>query len=238
MQKLIEGAAGLGLKLAESQLKQFQTYSSELVDWNRRVNLTAITAYEDVQVKHFLDSLTVTLILKELPNSVGIRMIDIGTGAGFPGIPLKIVLPDIRLTLLESTGKKALFLDHIRGVLGLGEVEIVTARAEDAARLQKHRGKYDVALSRAVAALPALLELALPFCKTGGIFVAQKLAKAKTEIAEAARAASLLGGRLREVKDIDLPELAGRCLIVYEKVSPTPTRYPRPPGIPSKEPLV
>ena len=238
MQKLIDGAAGLGLHFEEIQLKQFQTYFSELIDWNRRVNLTAITAYDDVQVKHFLDSLTVLLILREFPESGNLRMIDVGTGAGFPGIPLKIMLPEIRITLLESTGKKALFLEHIRGVLGLGSVEIIAARAEDAAHLQEHRAKYDVALSRAVGALPALLELCLPLCKIGGLFVAQKLSKAKTETAEAARAASLLGGKLREVREIDLPQLQGRCLIVYEKTSPTSARYPRRPGIPTKEPLV
>lgn len=238
MQKLIDGAVGLGIRLEEIQLKQFQAYFDELRDWNKRVNLTAITAYEDVQIKHFLDSLTVISILKEFLKSRALRAIDVGTGAGFPGIPLKIVSPEITITLLESTGKKALFLEHIRGILGLGSMEIITARAEDAAHLQEHRAKYDVALSRAVGALPALLELSLPFCRIGGFFIAQKLSKAKTEIADAARAADLLGGRLREVRDIDLPQLPGRCLIVYEKTFPTPARYPRRPGVPASEPIV
>jgi len=246
MDKLIDGATRLGLTLDKSQIDLFEAYYHELVDWNKRINLTAITGFEDVQTKHFLDSLTVTLAIKLLLNPRSapelapshLSVLDVGTGAGFPGVPLKIVLPNIGLTLLEATGKKALFLEHVTRVLGLADVKIVTARAEDAAHLKDQRGKHGLVVSRAVAALPALLELTLPFCRTGGIFVAQKLTAAKLEIDDATRAARQLGGRFEQVVDISLPELADRCLIVYRKVSATPEKYPRSPGIPAKQPLM
>jgi len=244
MEKLIVGARKLGLGLNETQIQQFVTYYRELIEWNQRINLTGVTDYEEVQVKHFMDSLTVNLAIGRTqipalrPHPAALKVVDIGTGAGFPGVPLKIMLPDISLTLIESTGKKTLFLEHVREVLKLTGVDIITARSEDVAHLEEHRSRYDVVLARAVAALPTLLELTLPFCKIGGIIIAQKQAQAKTEIGEAARAARLLGGRLKEVVDIRVAELAGRCLIIYEKTVPTPKRYPRRPGIPLKEPLV
>ncbi len=246
MEKLIDGATKLGLTLDKSQIDLFEVYYHELVDWNRRINLTAITVFEDVQTKHFLDSLTVTLALKHLsaPSSApqrapgSLEVLDVGTGAGFPGVPLKIVLPNLSLTLLEATGKKALFLEHITQVLGLADVKVIAARAEDAAHLKDQRAKYGLVVSRAVAALPVLLEMTLPFCKLGGIFVAQKLTAAKLEIDDATRAARQLGGKLDQVVDISLPELADRCLVVYRKVSPTPDKYPRRPGVPAKQPLM
>ncbi|MFC2066624.1 16S rRNA (guanine(527)-N(7))-methyltransferase RsmG [Chloroflexota bacterium] len=237
MEKLKSGAEKLGLHLSPKQLEQFEVYYQELVSWNRRMNLTSITDYDAVQVKHFLDSLTVTLAL-----STGIsnlRLIDVGTGAGLPGIPLKILMPDVHLALLEATAKKAEFLRHIVSRLGLDDVEIVVGRAEEIAHRAQYREKFDVVLSRAVSSLPALVELTLPFGAVGGICVAQKKGDIDLEIVKASEAITVLGGSLREVKKIDLEELADkRRLIIIDKTSPTPEKYPRQPGIPNKRPII
>jgi 16S rRNA (guanine527-N7)-methyltransferase len=237
MEKLKAGAEELGLGLSPAQLEQFASYYHELLEWNRRVNLTAITGYEEVQLKHFLDSLTI--ILAWPPKiEAGLRVIDIGTGAGLPGIPLKIVFPAIKLTLLEATAKKANFLSHIIPKLGLANVEIVVGRAEEVAHQQQYREKFDVVLSRAVAALPALAELTLPFCAVGGSFIAQKKGTIDEEIERAGRAIELLGGNLRGVKKVALSSLPNeRHLVVIDKLSPTPEQYPRRPGLPANRPL-
>ena len=238
VEKLNLGAKKLGLHLNPSQLDQFQIFYQELLDWNRRMNLTAITGYEEVQVKHFLDSLTVTLAWQPLITNADFRLIDVGTGAGIPGIPLKIVLPNIELVLLEATAKKAAFLHHITRKLELDNVEIVVGRAEEVAHLTKYRERFDIVLSRGVAPLPTLVELTLPFCTIGGSFIAQKKGAIDPEISQAARAISLLGGNLREVRRIDLEEFTDeRRLVIINKVSPTPEQYPRRPGIPAKKPL-
>jgi 16S rRNA (guanine527-N7)-methyltransferase len=237
MQLFIAELAGLGFQPTDRQLEQFEIYYREMVDWNERVNLTAISSYEDVHLKHFVDSLTVTMVVKRPDPDLGLKIIDVGSGAGLPGIPLKIMWPEIKLTLLEATHKKALFLGHALKALGLTEVEVVSGRAEDVAHALGHREAYDVALSRAVAALPTLLELTLPFCRIGGLCVAQKQAEATPEIEMAARAASVLGGSLMEVLDINLSALKKRCLIVYLKTAATPPQYPRRAGTPGKRPL-
>ncbi len=237
MEKLKLGATKLGLQLNPRQLEQFHIYYQELVDWNKRVNLTRITGYEEVQIKHFLDSLTVALAWQPLTPNADFRLIDVGTGAGMPGIPLKILLPDIRLVLLDSIAKKAAFLHHLKHKLGLDNVEIVVGRAEEVAHLTQYREKFDIVLARGVAPLPTLVELTLPFCTIGGSFIAQKKGAAEPEISQAAKAISLLGGKLREVKGIDLEEFTDqRQLIIIDKVSPTPQQYPRRPGIPAKRP--
>jgi 16S rRNA (guanine527-N7)-methyltransferase len=236
MERLKNGAKKLGLELSPSQLEQYEIYYQELVAWNKRVNLTHITDYEEVQIKHFLDSLTVTLACPLA--RVGFRLIDVGTGAGIPGIPLKIVFPAIRLVLLEAVSKKVAFLQHIVQELGLDDVEIVVGRAEEVAHLSEYREQFDLVLSRAVAPLPAVVELTLPFCAVGGSFIAQKKGDIDLEIAQAAKAISLLGGRLREVRKVDLAEFADkRHLVVIDKMSLTPPKYPRRPGIPAKRPL-
>jgi len=239
MEQLISGARKLGLQLSSRQLEQFRTFYQELVDWNQRLNLTTITGYEDVQVKHFLDSIMVTLAWQQPISGTGIRLIDVGTGAGLPGIPLKILLPDIRLTLLEATAKKVAFLHNLKQQLGLDDVNIVVGRAEEVAHNSQYRDKFDVVVSRAVAPLPTLVELTLPFCATGGSFIAQKKGAIDPEIIKAGRAISLLGGSLREVKKVDLEEFTEeRWLVIIDKVSPTPERYPRRPGMPAKRPIV
>ena len=239
MEKLEVGAIKLGLELNQKQLEQFYIYYQELLDWNQRLNLTAITDYEEVQIKHFLDSLTVILALRQPVGGMDFRLIDVGAGAGLPGIPLKILLPNIRLVLLEATAKKAVFLHHLKQKLGLDNIEIVVGRAEEVAHEAQYREKFDVVLSRAVAPLPTLVELTLPFCTIGGSFIAQKKGAIDPEISRASQAISTLGGNLREVKRIDLEEFTDeRQLIIIDKISLTPQLYPRRPGIPSKRPLL
>ena len=239
MERLNVGAIKLGLQLNPRQLEQFHIYYQELVDWNKRVNLTRITGYEEVQIKHFLDSLTVALAWQPLTPNADFRLIDVGTGAGMPGIPLKILLPDIRLVLLDSIAKKAAFLHHLKHKLGLDNVEIVVGRAEEIAHQPQYRENFDIVLSRGVAPLATLVELTLPFCIIGGSFITQKKGAIDREISQASKAISLLGGRLREVKRVNLEEFTDeRQLVIIDKVSPTPELYPRRPGIPSKRPFL
>jgi 16S rRNA (guanine527-N7)-methyltransferase len=235
---LTSGAKKLGLELTPRQLEQFQVYYEELIDWNQRINLTHITDYEEVQIKHFLDSLTLVLALPQTASKGDFHVIDVGTGAGIPGIPLKILLPDIKLVLLDATSKKARFLSHIRDKLKLDKVDIVVGRAEEVAHRTQYRENFALVLSRAVAELPALVELTLPFCAVGGSFIAQKKGKIDPEISQAAGAISRLGGSLREAKKVDLMEFVDeRWLVIIDKIAPTPSQYPRRPGIPAKRPL-
>ncbi len=236
MEQLVAGACEWGLELTTEQVQAFELYYRELVAWNERINLTAITGYEEVQVKHFLDSLSCSQALTGLP--AGWTCIDIGAGAGFPGLPLKIAFPRMRLTVMESTGKKAAFLEHIVAELGLSGVDVFRGRAEEAGREPGLRESFDAALARAVATLPVLVEYALPLVRVGGLFVAQKGSELQEEVEAARGAMKLLGGELAEVRSVDVPGLdAARHLVVVAKVAPTPDRYPRRPGIPAKRPL-
>ena len=236
MELLQAGAKEWGLTLTPRQLEAFELYYQQLIVWNERVNLTAITDYEEVQVKHFLDSLSCLQVLST--TSPQARCIDIGAGAGFPGLPLKVVRPQLRLTLLEATRKKVLFLEHMVKELGLREVEIVRERAEELGREPDHREGYDVAVARAVAGLPVLVEYALPLLKMGGIFLAQKGMEIEEEVQAARPAMEVLGGLLKEVRAVQLPGLdSPRHLVVVDKVASTPQKYPRRVGIPAKRPL-
>ncbi len=238
MDTLAAGAAGMGLKLTALQLDRFERYYRELIARNREVNLTRITASEDVQVRHFLDSLSCLPVMGTPEELAGRRVIDVGTGAGLPGIPVKIAAPEVRLTLLEATGKKADFLRDVVAVLDLRDVEVITGRAEELGRAPVHREGYDFVLARAVAALAALAELLLPLCRIGGRCLAHKKGDVAAEIREAEKAVALLGGRVAEVRRVNL--IAGendRYLVVMEKTGHTPEGYPRRPGVPVKRPL-
>ena len=232
-----QGLDQLGLTLAAGQICQFQIYRRELETWNRRFNLTRITGHEQVQTLHFLDSLS-TLIALPPEIRTGGQVIDVGSGAGFPGIPLKIALPEIRLTLVESVGKKATFLTHLLETLNLPDVKLLHDRAETLAHNPDFRESFDAVLSRGVAPLPVLAELTLPFCKPDGIVAAHKKGNITQELDDAQNAVTTLGGRLADLHPVRLSGLQdNRVLVIVEKVSPTPARYPRRPGIPKKRPL-
>jgi 16S rRNA (guanine527-N7)-methyltransferase len=239
MKKLVDGAGKLGIKLDSRQVKQFELYYQELVEWNKRINLTAITDYSSVQVKHFLDSLTVTLALSEEEVAgQDFNIIDIGTGAGFPGVPLKIVFPQPRLVLIEPTTKKTGFLHHIVRKLELENVEVLNSRAEEAAHLPLYREQFTLVLSRAVALLPTLVELTLPFCRIGGRFIAQKKGEIDQEVNRAEKAIAVLGGKLDQIKKIELNEFDdARHLVIIDKICPTPGKYPRRSGLPKRRPI-
>lgn len=239
MKELIEGAGKLGIKLNSRQVKQFELYYQELIEWNKKINLTAIPDYSSVQVKHFLDSLTITLALpEEEVKRPDFNIIDIGTGAGFPGVPLKILFPQPRLVLIEPTTKKTAFLHHIIRKLELENVEVLNSRAEEAAHLPLYREQFALVLSRAVALLPTLVELTLPFCRIGGRFIAQKKGEIDQEVNRAKEAIAALGGKLGQIRKIELDEFNdARYLVVIDKICPTPGKYPRRAGLPKRRPI-
>ena len=228
-----ELATPYGIELTAEAVEHFDIYSRLLLEWNSRVNLTAITEPSQVLEKHFLDSILL-LALHEIPH--GAAVIDVGTGAGFPGVPLKIVRPDLRLTLLDSLGKRISFLGELSRELGQDN-EIVHARAEDAAHDPALREAFCMATSRAVAALPILCELCLPFVRPGGVFIALKGPQADAEIAAAGSAAEVLGGSAIEKISYTLPESGERTLCISRKVSHTPPKYPRKPKHIARTPL-
>jgi 16S rRNA (guanine527-N7)-methyltransferase len=236
MQKLYQDALNqFGVSLNPRQVSAFERYEVELLDWNARFNLTAIRDSESIRAKHFLDSLSCTLAWRDNPPAC---LIDVGTGAGFPGIPLKILQPSLQLSLVESVGKKAEFCRHLSGVLGLDKVEVLQTRAEEVGQLAKHREHYDWAVGRAVASLPILVEFLLPLVHVGGSILAQKGESGPAEAHASERAIRLLGGRLRQLVKVDLPGVADeRYLVIIDKVAATPPNYPRRVGIPAKKPL-
>lgn len=234
---LLKGARRLGLDLEENQIALFHRYLQELVEWNKKINLTAIVEPREVQAKHFLDSLTVSLAIPREVMSQG-TLVDVGSGAGFPGLPLKILWPGLRVTLVESVGKKAAFLRHLVEALELEGVEVRNQRAESLAQDPRFRETFDVAVSRAVADMSTLAELTLPFCKVGGTAVAQKKSDIEDEMRRSERAVSLLGGALGRTQVVDMEEIGEpRWLVVLTKLAASPLRYPRRPGLPAKRPL-
>ena len=239
MKNLFEGAKRLGLHLTPEQLQKFEVYYRELTDWNTKINLTSVTGYKEVQITHFLDSLTVILDYPSPQTDKHLRVIDVGTGAGFPGIPLRIILPQIRLVLLEATDKKVEFLRHIIAKLELDNVEIARGRAEEVAHDDIYREKFDVVVSRALAPLNTLAELTLPFCTVGGRLIAQKKGDISQEMNHASKALDTLGGRVNKLIDVELEEFDdNRRLVIIDKVRGTPSKYPRRPGIPAKRPIL
>jgi len=210
-------------------------YEQELLAWNERFNLTAIRDVEEVRVKHFLDSLTCVQAMRENP---GKRLADIGTGAGFPGLVLKIVYPAVQLTLVESVGKKADFCRHVVNTLGLDNVEVIQERAENIGQLLAYREQFDWAVARAVAALPVLAEYLLPLVRVGGSMLAMKGESGPVESHASEHALQMLGGHLRQLVPVTLPGVVEeRYLVIVDKVAATPARYPRRVGIPAKRPL-
>ncbi len=238
MEPLIAGTRELDITLTGRHLAAFETCYRELVDWNQRFNLTAITDREGVLVRHFLDSLSCLKTLSRAELAAGARVIDVGTGAGFPGLPLKIVCPGMRLTLLEATGKKVTFLEHLVRKLGLEEVQAIHARSEELGRDPLHREQYDWALARSVAEMPALAEYLLPLVRVGGVMLAQKGEGAAAEVQGADAAITTLGGRVRQLVPVELRGLAEtRYLVVVDKAAATPEKFPRRAGMPKKRPL-
>ena len=237
MEILETGFNRLGLDLSPGAASQFKAYHRQLVEWNSHVNLTAITDCREVQAKHFLDSLTVSTALSDSVKKSG-RLVDVGSGAGFPGLPLKLAYPGLHVTTVESSAKKSAFISHIVEVLGAENVDVCARRAELAAREPCYRETFDAAVSRGVASLRVVSELCLPFCRLGGVTIAMKKGDIRQEVEEAAHAIDLLGGRLREVLPVEAPGLEDdRVLVVIDKVKLTPEKYPRRPGMPGKRPL-
>ncbi len=225
-----------GIRLNARQLEAFDWYASELKSWNKRFNLTAVTDRNQIEIKHFLDSLSCLTAMRPRPSE---RIVDIGTGAGFPGIPIRIACPQVHLVLVESIGKKAQFCQHVVDHLELANVEVSNARAEQVGRLPQYRESFDWALARAVAKLPTLLEYMLPLVRVDGGAIAQKGDTAPAEAQSAAAALEVLGGELEEIIPVELPSVTEtRHLVVVRKSAATPEQYPRRVGIPSKRPLV
>lgn len=226
--------AAMGVSLDAKQLAQFDTYAQTLVEWNEKINLTAIIKPEEIVIKHFVDSVSL-LGAVELPK--GAKLIDVGTGAGFPSVPVKIVRSDLTLTLLDSLNKRIVFLRELSAALGQKN-ECVHFRAEEAGNNANYREKYDLATARAVAHLRELTEYCLPFVKVGGCFAALKGGEIDAEIEESRKAIGMLGGEIERIERFDLPDESKRTIIVIRKISQTSTKYPRPHAKMAKNPLI
>lgn len=229
-------ATEYGLNLTEDQISAFNKYYELLYEWNKKINLTAITEPKDVAIKHMVDSLSCFKadLFKE-----NISLIDVGTGAGFPGLPLKIFYPSLKLTLLDSLNKRVKFLQLVVDELGLKDVEVIHARSEEAARNKKYREKFDLATARAVARLPIICEYCLPFVKDGGTFIALKGRQYEEEATQAQKAIKVLGGEIADIMPVKLPEIDDKRAVIYiKKIKSTPKTYPRKAGTPERNPIV
>lgn len=225
----------LGISLSDEQVEQFLRYYEMLVRWNEMINLTAITDFEDVMKKHFVDSLSMVRVC-DLMGSLS--LIDVGTGAGFPGLVLKIAFPDLKVTLLDSLNKRIHFLDEVISELGIYGVNTVHGRAEDYAKQDKYRESYDLCVSRAVANLSTLSEYCLPFVKVGGLFISYKSERVSEELATAEHAISMLGGVVENQVELILPDSdIYRNLVMIRKIQSTSLKYPRKAGLPARNPL-
>lgn len=232
-----EELGSLSITLSDGQLEQFYRYYELLVEWNKVMNLTAITEMEDVVTKHFVDSLSLIKAVKDL-DTEEYRILDLGTGAGFPGIPLKIAFPNLEITLLDSLNKRIKFLNEVISQLGLQKIEAIHGRAEDYGREKEYRETYDFCVSRAVANLATLSEYCMPYVKIGGAFIPYKSGKLEEELVQAKGAVKLLGGKVEDVITFILPKAdADRAFVVIRKHEGTSKKYPRKAGLPSKEPL-
>lgn len=231
--KFINDLKAIGIELSDEQLEQFLTYYEMLIEKNKVMNLTAITDFDEVLEKHFEDSLS---LIQAVDLEKSQAVIDLGTGAGFPGIPLKIAFPNLQITLADSLNKRILFLNDVIRELGLAGIDTVHGRAEDLAKNSDYREKFDLCVSRAVANLSTLSEYCLPFVKIGGKFISYKAGECDEEVAASKSSVFLLGGKISDIKKFELGE-SGRAFVIIDKVSGTPKKYPRKAGTPSKDPL-
>lgn len=231
--KMQEKSIFLNINISVEQLEQFFAYMNLLIEWNEKMNLTAITDPEEIILKHFIDSIT---ILPEIEDNSS--LVDVGTGAGFPGIPLSIMNPTLKITLVDSLNKRLIFLQEVINQLKIENVQIVHARAEEFGQNKKYREKFDRSTSRAVANLSTLSEYLIPLIKIGGKTISMKAAEAQEEIDEAKKAIEVLGGTIEKIDEFNLPQSdIGRTVIIIRKSKETPSKYPRKPGTPSKEPI-
>ena len=223
----------LGVRFSVEQIEQFYKYMNLLIEWNEKMNLTAITEPKEIILKHFIDSIT---ILKYIDDNS--KLVDVGTGAGFPGVPLSIMNPTLKITLVDSLNKRLIFLQEVVKELNLKNIEIVHARAEEFGQNKNYREKFDIATSRAVANLATLSEYLVPLVKIGGKIISMKASNAKEEINDAQKAIEVLGGKIEKIEEFDLPESdIGRTIIIIDKNKCTPAIYPRKAGTPAKEPI-
>jgi 16S rRNA (guanine527-N7)-methyltransferase len=235
-QQLSRNVEQFGIRLSDKQLEQFETYYLLLVEWNEKMNLTGITERDAVYEKHFYDSLTLAGVvdLNQMNN-----LADIGSGAGFPSIPLAIVYPHLKVTIIDALAKRIRFLNEVTSALGLVGVTSIHGRAEEMGRMRVHRDEYDIVTARAVARLAVLNEFCLPFVRTGGLFIAMKGTDVTEELDESRYSVHKLNGQIQEIKRLTLPtEGSERHLVICRKKSPTPSAYPRKSGIPLKTPLL
>ncbi|MEE0106491.1 MAG: 16S rRNA (guanine(527)-N(7))-methyltransferase RsmG [Lachnospiraceae bacterium] len=235
LEKFKNGLQQLHIALSEKQMEQFLQYYELLVEKNKVMNLTAITEFDEVVEKHFLDSVSLT---KQMDLHQPLKVLDLGTGAGFPGIPLKIVFPELEITLMDSLNKRVLFLQDVISSLQLENIEAVHGRAEEAARNKKYRESFDLCVSRAVANISTLSEYCLPFVKIGGSFISYKSSTIEDELEDGKKGIAILGGKVKDVYKFTLPDSElQRSFVIIEKEKKTPKAYPRKAGTPSKEPL-
>ena len=235
MDRLYEVVKKIDIELNDHQLEQFQRYYELLVEWNKVINLTAITEKEDVIIKHFADSL---LLAKYKKLDESLSVIDVGTGAVFPGIPLKIAFPGLKVTLMDSLNKRVKFLNEVIRTLEMDDIEAIHSRAEDGGRNAQYREKYDLAVSRAVANLSSLSEFCMPFVKTGGYFIPYKASGLDEEIHAGKKAIRILGGQVENIFHTTIPDTdMERCFVFVKKMAATPEEYPRKAGTATKKPL-
>jgi len=235
---LIDGCQKMGININNEQIRKFSRYLELLVQWNQKINLTSLKNPQEIIIKHFLDSISCVKVINKYINTEGISVIDVGTGAGFPGIPIKIICPSIRLSLLEARKKKTRFLEKVTEEMNFQQVEILNGRAETFGKCPDYREKYDITISRAVAPLNILSEYCLPLVRVGGLFVAQKGRSYKKETEKSFKTIQVLGGELIGVENVRIPFIdQERHLLLIKKIKGTPSKYPRKEGFPQKRPL-